>query len=43
MNQTAPAGPLPEDLAAEARAVFDPVYRFCRARFGDELPEAWQT
>ena len=40
-NETSVRTPLPDDVRAQLARVLAPQYRFCRARFGTALPEAW--
>jgi hypothetical protein len=43
INASSARGREPGPLDARARAVFDPTYRFCREKFGPQLPAEWRT
>ena len=42
-NETADKAELPDDIRARLAQVLAPQYRFCRDRFGDAIPDAWQA
>lgn len=39
----APEADMPAEHQATARAALDPVYAFCRERFGDKVPATWRA